>query len=130
MSDYKFPRSMNVEEVEEALKKLTIFDYIEYSGYSKEDIKSMLNQKDQKAMKRDSNILPNMSDSAVGFYWFKNHLHTHLKKMVQDSPSDKRGCSRKVIEMDMRRDMLSFYEHGQQNFRYTREDVESWIEKT
>jgi len=34
---------------------------------------------------------------------------------------------KKVIEMDMKRDMLHFYENGQHNFKYSIGDIEHWL---
>jgi len=124
---YKFGRSMGVEDIEEELKKLTIFDYIEHTGLSKEEVATMLRNADESARNRREDLLPHIPDAELGFYWFKNNLHPRLKHMVAPAPADKRGCSKEVIRLDMKRDMLNFYELGQQNFDYTREDIEKWI---
>lgn len=50
-----------------------------------------------------------------------------LKHAVNPAPKDKRGCSKNVLERDLRQDMLHYYENGQQNFNYSIDDIENWL---
>lgn len=118
---------MNVEDIEAMLSTITIFEKIDFSNISKEQVRAKLEHlKNTQVPNRD--VLLNMEDRAVTFYWFKNWLHPDLKHWVTMSPRDKRGCSREVLKKDGKRDMLNFYENGQQNFNYTLDDIEDWLQ--
>lgn len=117
---------MNIEDIEKMLPTITIFEKIEFSGISKEMIKAKIDYL-RNVQVPNRTVLLNMNDKDVLFYWFKNWLHPNLKNWVTPSPKDKRGCSRKVLANDAKRDMLSFYENGQQNFSYTLKEIEDYI---
>jgi len=118
----------DLEEIESILKECTIFDKIEYSGISKDSIQAKIKDLEtRQVLNRD--VLLDTKDEDVAEYWFKNWLHPILKHCVDKSPSDKRGCSLKTIRNDYKRDSLSFYENGQQNFKYTLQDIKNWIEE-
>ena len=115
-----------IEEVEQILKDSTIFDKIEFSGISKEKIQAKITDLETRQVpSRD--VLLNMTDNDVAEYWFKNWLHPALKYAVPPSPRDKQGCSKAVLERDMRQDFLRMYENGQQNFNYTLDDIKNWL---
>lgn len=116
----------NIDEIEIILKECSIVDKIEFSGITKEQIKEKILDLETRQVPNRT-VLLNMSDKDVAEYWFKNWLHPKLKHCVPRSPSDKRGCSQKILEMDMKRDSFAFYENGQQNFDYTLDDVKQWI---
>lgn len=120
-------RRMLVEDIEKMLPTITIFEKIVFSNITKEQIKEKLDYiKNVQVPNRD--VLLKMDDRELVFYWFKNWLHPSLKNWVIMSPTDKRGCSRRVIENDLKQDSLNFYENGQQNFNYTLDDIEKYIE--
>lgn len=120
-----FTWSDRVEDIEAALKSATIFDKIEFSGITKLTIKNKIaDLRDRQVPERE--VLLNMADEDVVFHWFKNWLHPMLKHCVKKSPRDKRGCSKKVLERDMKRDMLNMYENSQHSFNYTLADIEEW----
>lgn len=121
----KFTWSDRVEDIEAALKSATIFDKIEFSGISRETVKAKLADLRNRQVPQRT-VLLNMEDEDVVFHWFKNWLHPMLKNCVKPSPSDKRGCSKEVLERDTKRDMLAFYENGQQNYSYTLAEIEAW----
>lgn len=118
--------TFDIDEIELILKESTIFDKIEFSGITKEDIKSKIDDLENRQVPNRT-VLKNMSDGDVAEYWFKNWLHPKLKHAVKKSPIDKRGCSKKVLEMDRKRDYLHFYENGQFNFNYTLDDIKQWL---
>ena len=116
----------DIEETEKILSECSIFDKIEFSGISKESIKEkILDLENRQVPERD--VLLNMKNEDVTECWFKNWLHPKLKHAVQPSPKDKCGCSQKVLQMDMKRDMLRNYENGQQNFSYNLTDITNWL---
>lgn len=115
-----------VEKVKAILTSQTIFDKIELSGISKVELQAKLTDLRGRQVPQRKVFL-NLSDEEVTFYWFKNWLHPQLKHIVQVSPKDKRGCSQQVLQQDAERDMLHFYENGQQNFIYTLAQVDAYI---
>jgi hypothetical protein len=117
-----------LEEIENILKESTIFDKIEFSGISKETIKNKIHDLETRQTPNRT-VLLNMPDKEVTEYWFKNWLHPQLKHSVKKAPIDKRGCSKKVLENDIKRDFLHFYENGQQNFNYTLNDIKQWLNR-
>jgi len=119
-------KGMKVEQIEAELKASTIFDKIEFSGISKEDVAAKIKDLEERQVP-EREVLLNMTDAEVVEYWFKNWLHPKLKHAVVKSPRDKRGCSKDVIAMDMKRDFLNMYENGQQNFKYTLQDIKEWL---
>ena len=116
----------DIDAIETILKESTIFYKIEFSGITKEEIKSKIVYLETKHVS-NREVLLNMPDNGVTEYWFKNWLHPKLKHAVKPAPKDKRGCSKKVISNYIRRDMLRFYENGQQNFNYTLDDIKQWL---
>lgn len=124
LTDIKHSR--NIEEIKEVLAAATIFDKMEFSNITKEQVKEKLHylETDQ-VPNRD--VLLEMDDEALVFYWLKNWIHPKLKSAAPKAPADKRGCSRKVLQIDAKMDSLNFYENGQQNFSYTLADVKNWL---
>ena len=119
-------RGMDIEELITLVKSFTIQEKLAFSPHlTKERLKAKLISLDEQVANRS--VLLNMTDEAVKFYWFKNFIHCDLKHWVYPSPKDKRGCSRKVRERDMKIDTLNFYENGQQNYSYTMQDLEEYI---
>ena len=116
----------NIDEIESILKESTIFDKIEFSGITKDEIKSKINDLENKQVPNRT-VLRDMTDKDVAEYWFKNWLHPKLKHAVKPSPKDKRGCSKEALERDIKRDFLHFYENGQFNFNYTLDDIKQWL---
>jgi len=126
LQDIKNHKIWNVDEIETVLKGSTIFDKIEYSGISKENIGHKIDDLEYRQVPTRT-VLLNMKDWDVTQYWFKNWLHPMLKHAVPPSSKDKRGCSKKVLEMDMKQDNLRFYENSQFNFEYTLDDIKKWL---
>lgn len=128
---YIFPNHVSLEDIKEELKKVTIFTYIEASRYrgslhSNESISAKI--KDLRTRQvPEREVLLDLDDEVVAEGWFKNWLHPDLPHLIQPSPKDKRGCSPEVLKRDSERDMLHYYECGQQNFDYTLKDVEEWL---
>lgn len=118
---------MTLEEIKDKLQKMTIFDKIEFSGISKADIAAKLNDlKTRQVPQRD--VLLDMQDVDVVFYWFKNWLHPKLKNFVpKPNLTDMQGVSAKCKKRLLEQHTLWFYENGQQNFEYTLTDVENYI---
>ena len=119
-------RAMRVEDIATMLPTITIFEKIEYSGITKEQIKQKLDHL-YKVQIPNRTVLLNMDTNELAFYWFKNWLHPSLKHWVYPSPKDKRGCSKRVLENDLKQDTLHFYENGQQNFDYTLQDIKNFV---
>ena len=67
-----------------------------------------------------------MCDKDVAEAWFKNWLHPKLKHIIPRSPTSKVGCSKRVLDNDMKQDMLHFYENGQHNWTYSLNDIKQW----
>lgn len=120
-------RGMPIEELTDLVKSFTIFEKIEFTpNVTKDSIREKLHDlRTRQVPLRE--VLLDMSDEDVVFYWFKNWLHPQLKHWVYPSPKNKRGCSQAQLTKDMLRDSLHFYENGQQNFKYTLEDIENYI---
>lgn len=119
------PRGLSPEELEGVLSQSTIFDKIEFSGITKQQITDKIHDLRTRQVPQRK-VLRDMPDEAVTQYWFKNWLHPNLRHWVPKPPKDTRGCSREVLERDARKGMLNFYENGQQNFSYTLADIEQW----
>lgn len=120
--------TFNLDEIERILNESTIFDKIEFSGITKEQIREEIHNLETHRVP-NRNVLLDMSDEDLAECWFKNWLHPKLKHAVEPSPKSKLGCSKKVLENDMKRDFLNTYENGQQNFDYTLQDVKDWLEE-
>ena len=120
---------LDIKECEELMKSFTIFEKIEFSGITKEEIRYKLHDlKTRQVPERDCMI--DLPDHEVYEYWFKNWLHPKLKHFFKRSPQDKRGCSQKTLIDDMKRDTICFYENGQHMFNYTIEDIEDYVNGT
>ena len=119
-------RSASIAEIKETLNNTTIFDKIEFSGISKETIKEKIRHLREEQVPNRSVFLESEPEEIV-FYWFQNWLHPCLKHAVAKSPLYKEGCSANVLAMDQDRDMLNFYENGQQQYKYTLSDIENYI---
>lgn len=126
LNSIKNRKVLSVSEIEEILEKSTIFDKIEFSGITKSAIRNKITDLENRQVP-ERTVLLKMTDSAVVEYWFKNWLHPMLKHAVNQSPTDKRGCSERVLNNDLKQDSLRFYENGQQNFNYTIDDIKLWL---
>lgn len=120
--------SATVAEIKETLANTTIFDKMEFSNISKQSIADKLHDLRTRQVPQRTVFL-DQPDEEIVFYWFKNWLHPMLKNAVKKSPANKQGCSREVIQRDMERDSLAFYENGQQNFNYTLADIDAWLQQ-
>lgn len=123
---FEVPKLFNLEEIRTILDNSTIFDKIEFSGITREQVREKLDDLRGRQVP-ERRVLLEMDDEKVAEYWFKNWLHPKLKHAVKPSPKDKRGCSRATLERDAQRDAMCFYENGQQNYNYTLADVEAWL---
>ena len=123
----KSQRGMPIKELQELVSSFTIFEKIEFTPrFTKELMKEKLhNLRTHQVPNR--NVLLHMNDEDVVFYWFKNWLHPDLNHWVYPSSKDKRGCSKEQLKKDFMRDSLRFYENRQQNFKYTLQDIENYI---
>ena len=119
-------RDKTIEEIKQILNKSTIIDKIEFSGITKESISNKIKDLRERQVPQRTVFL-DKDEEEILEYWSKNWLHPMLKHCVIPSPTDKRGCSQKVLQRDHTRDMLHFYENGQQNFNYTLADIEQWL---
>jgi len=126
LNSIKNNKVFNVSEIEEILNKSTIFDKIEFSGITKKAIRDKILDLENRQVP-ERTVLLKMTDSDVVEYWFKNWLHPMLKHAVNLSSVDKRGCSKRVLNNDMKQDSLHFYENGQQNFNYTIDDIKEYV---
>jgi hypothetical protein len=119
------PVPHDIDKAEELRGTITIFEKIEYSDISKDSIRRKIyHLRTVQVPNRD--VLLEMDDEELVFYWFKNWLHPDLKHYFPRSPRDKRGCSQQVLIRDARLDMLHFYENGQQNYNYTLDEIEDY----
>jgi hypothetical protein len=118
--------SRNIEEIKEVLAAATIFDKMEFSNITKEQVKEKIHYLETVQVPNRT-VLLEMDDEALVFYWLKNWIHPKLKSAAPKAPADKRGCSRRVLQIDANMDSIRFYENGQQNFTYTLEDIKNWI---
>jgi len=123
---YNLKYSRDTKEIKEVLASSTIFDKMEFSGITKEQVKEKLDYLENVQVP-NREVLLDMADEDVVFYWLKNWIHPALKHAAPKSPRDKKGCSRLVLQRDMDMDSLHFYENGQFNFDYTLEDIKEWI---
>lgn len=120
------PVPFDLKECEKLLKSFTIFEKIEFSGITKEEIHYKLHDLKTRQVPART-VLLNYNDRYVYECWFKNWLHPKLKHFFIRSSQDKRGCSQKTIIDDMKKDSLCYYENGQHQFNYTIEDIESYV---
>jgi len=118
--------SRNIEEITKVLGDSTIFDKMEFSGITKEQVQEKLHYLETVQVPNRT-VLLKADDESLVFAWLKNWIHPKLKHAAPKSPRDKRGCSRKVLQIDASMDSLNFYENGQQNFTYTLDDIKNWI---
>ena len=118
-------RVMDLDEIKYTLSKTSIIDKIEFSGITKYNIKSKLEDLRTRQVP-ERKVFLNLPDEEVVFHWFKNWLHPSLKHWVQVSPKDKRGLGIVGLQKDVERDLLHFYENGQGNFKYTLQEIEEW----
>ena len=117
--------NLPIDELQKAIASVNIIDKIEFSEISKETIKEKINHL-RTVQVPNRTVFLNSDDEEIVFYWFKNWLHPKLKTITRKSPQSKVGCSRRVLENDAKRDMIAFYENGQQNYNYTLKDIEDW----
>lgn len=122
----KLTRNLPIEQVQAALTASTIFDKIEFSGITKASIRTKIKDLRERQVPQRT-VLLQMDDEDVVFYWFQNWLHPSLKHAVEQSPRNKQGCTQQVLERDAQRDMLHFYENGQQNFTYSLAEIEAYV---
>lgn len=115
---YDIPKIWNPEEIEEILNNSTIFDKIEFSQISKETLNAMI-IKIETVNVPNRTVLLNMVDADVAEYWFKNRLHPMLRRAVNHQ-----GVGG---ELNAKRGFLRTYENGQQNFKYTLQDIKNYI---
>lgn len=123
---YKISNTNDPKEIKKILEETTIFDKIEFSGITKDQIRAKIEDLENRQVP-NRKVLLNMSDADVTECWFKNWLHPDLKHAVPPSPTSKVGCSREVLERDMAIDMLNFHENAQHNFDYTLKDIKDWL---
>lgn len=122
-----FPDSpYTYEDSQQYIGKFTIIDKIEFSGITKEQVKSRLEYL-KTIQVPNRTVLRHLSYEEVLECWFKNWLHPQLKSFFRKSPSSKVGVSAKRLEMDAKLDLLHFYENGQHQFSYTIADIEEWL---
>lgn len=122
----KYYSPAKVDEVEQILKESTIFDKMEFSGISKDQVQAKINELETIQVP-NRKVLLDVPDNDVLELWFKNWLHPALKHAVPPSPRDKTGCSKLILERDIKQDFLRMYENGQQNFNYTLDDIKNWL---
>ncbi|MGL5713213.1 MAG: hypothetical protein ACRCX2_09355 [Paraclostridium sp.] len=118
---------MSSEQLEQCLKDSTVFDKIEFSDISKEEIKNKLIDLDRQVAERT--VYLDAEDSKIKLGWFKNWLHPKLKHFIKRKRIDSSWghVSTKDRERVAKLDYLHTYENGQQNFSYTLEDIENYI---
>ncbi|MGL6098716.1 MAG: hypothetical protein ACRC0G_03715 [Fusobacteriaceae bacterium] len=117
---------MSVQNVKKTLENSTIFDKIEFSNITKEQIKQKLAELDERVPKR--NVYLESSDRDIKENWFKNWLHPKLKHFVKLPNLESYGV---ITEKDRQNfselNFLRTYENGQQNFKYSLDDIEEYI---
>ena len=119
--------SMDIKELAALVNSFTIFEKIEFSPYlTKERIRNKLKHL-REVQVPNRTVHLKMDDEAVVEYWLKNYIHPALKHWVYPPPKDKTGCSKKVLERDMKISNLRFYENGQHNYSYTLQDIEDYL---
>lgn len=117
---------VSTDETKRILNECTIFDKIEFSDISKEEIRKKLIQLDTQVKNRT--VYLELNDRDVKEHWFKNWLHPKLKHFVVRKQVDKymsKELRNKTIELDF----LYTYENGQHNFKYTLDDIEKYVEE-
>lgn len=120
-------RGMDIQILETLVRSFTIQEKLAFSPYmSKERVREkILDLRTRQVPQRD--VLLNMSDEDVVFYWLQNWIHPDLSHWVYKSPVDKRGCSRQVLLRDAKVDLLHGYENSQHYYKYTMADIEEYI---
>ena len=125
----KINRPDNADELRELLESFTIFEKLEFSGFTKAQLHEKIQQLKFKVSNRD--VLLEMDDRAVLEYWFKNWLHCDLKHFAKKPYYPTKAEFSHMTEDARRRDMhmamLHFYENGQQNYTYTIDDIEKYV---
>jgi len=122
------PRPLDADAIQRVLEESTIIDKIEFSGFTRERVRTKLEDlRTHQVPERQ--VLLDMDDDDVTLYWFKNWLHPDLKDWVPKQCMDFRGCSERVIKATMKKEFLKTYENGQQNFDYTMADIDAWLEE-
>jgi hypothetical protein len=119
--------SRNTDEIAETLAAATIFDKMEFSNITKEQVKEKLHYLETVQVPNRT-VLLKADDESLVFAWLKNWIHPKLKHAAPKAPADKRGCTRRVLAIDNKMDSLNFYENGQQNFSYTLADIKNWLD--
>lgn len=122
----KIKAPYDIAELKKLVASFTIFEKIEFTGIKKETLRERIKYL-REVQVPGRTVLLDTPDETVVFYWFKNWLHTMLKNYVARTPTDKRGCSEKVVIHDMSIDIIWYYENGQQNFKYTLAEIEEYI---
>lgn len=103
-----------------------IFYCIEYSGISKERLRSKLEEIRGRAIKavQPGGIFAGRNVDEITFYWFKNWLHPALKHRTPKT-AEYPGCTNDKQWMEQF--YRHTYENGQQNFNYTLQDIIAYI---
>ena len=114
--------------METIVKSFTIQKKFAFSPYLSNDRirDKLLELRCRQVPERD--VLLNMPDEEVVFYWLKNWIHPDLAHWVYKSPQDKRGCSAEVLQRDLKRDALHEFENSQHYYDYTLADIEEYID--
>lgn len=122
------PRPRTLADCQEYVDNpFTIFEKIEFSEISKEEILAKIHDLETRQVPQRT-VLMTLSDDDVAEHWFKNWLHPMLKHFFKQSPKDKRGCSPEIIARDMQMDNLHFCENGQQNYQYTLDEIKEYCD--
>lgn len=117
---------LSVDETEEILSKSTIFDKIEFSDITKDQIREKLKSLDEDVSGRS--VLLDVSDEKVKEHWFKNWLHPKLKHFVKKLAVDN-NMTEKYKKNVLKAESLYFYENAQFNFNYSLKDIEEYVKK-
>lgn len=119
---------MDIGELTELVSSFTIQEKMDFSTMITCDrIREKLKDLRIQVPKRD--VLLDMTDEAVTFYWFKNWLHPDLTHWVYPSPGDKRGCTTRVLQRDMVIDSIRNMENAQFHYNYTMADIVKYLEE-
>lgn len=103
-----------------------IFYCIEYSGITKKQLRSKLNEIRGRAVKavQPNGIFAGKNVDEITFYWFKNWLHPMLKSRTP-KPAPYPGCMNDAYWREQ--NLRHTYENGQQNFNYTLQDILRYV---
>jgi len=120
-------RGMDIQILETLVRSFTIQEKLAFSPYlSKIRLRNKLNDLRYRQVP-ERNVLLNMSDADVTFYWLRNFIHPDLSHWVYKSPTDKRGCSKRILERDMAIDRMRTFENSQHYYNYTMADIEEYL---